>query len=323
MGPRAGVGAGAHPRCVLGQQIAEQLEKFAKHKKGLKTVAVYGGANIATQIAQLKKPCHVVIATPGRLIDLAKRKAVKLDRIRHLVLDEADEMLNMGFKEELDEILSFTPEDKCTWLFSATMPREIRRMVGQYMTDPLEVKVNQSATVNQEHRTPLRPRAPLRQKRGDCPRFLDLDPELYGVVFCRTRRDTQALAEELLKRGYRADALHGEMSQAQRDRVMLRFKQKHLAGPRGHRRGRARHRRGQPHTRLPPFASRRGGAVHAPFGSTARAGKKGISLALMSIKERSHLNRLANTAGHRLHPNHGPQPRGNRACADDHVGPRY
>ena len=113
MGPRAGVVLA--PTRELGQQIAEQLEKFAKHKKGLKTVAVYGGANIATQIAQLKKPCHVVIATPGRLIDLAKRKAVKLD-IRHLVLDEADEMLNMGFKEELDEILSFTPEDKCTWL---------------------------------------------------------------------------------------------------------------------------------------------------------------------------------------------------------------
>ena len=282
------------PTRELGQQIAEQLEKFAKHKKGLKTVAVYGGANIATQIAQLKKPCHVVIATPGRLIDLAKRKAVKLDRIRHLVLDEADEMLNMGFKEELDEILSFTPDDKCTWLFSATMPREIRRMVGQYMTDPLEVKVNQSATVNQniEHRYALVRHS---DKSEAIARFLDLDPELYGVVFCRTRRDTQALAEELLKRGYRADALHGEMSQAQRDRVMLRFKQKHLqvlvatdVAARGIDVDNLTH---VFHHSLPGEAAY---YTHRS-GRTARAGKKGISLALMSIKERGHLNRLANT----------------------------
>ena len=282
------------PTRELGQQIAEQLEKFAKYNKGLKTVAVYGGANIATQIAQLKKPCHVVIATPGRLIDLAKRKAVKLDRIRHLVLDEADEMLNMGFKEELDEILSFTPEDKCTWLFSATMPREIRRMVGQYMTDPLEVKVNQSSTVNQniEHQYALVRHS---DKSEAIARFLDLDPELYGVVFCRTRRDTQALAEELLKRGYRADALHGEMSQAQRDRVMLRFKQKHLqvlvatdVAARGIDVDDLTH---VFHHSLPGEAAQ---YAHRS-GRTARAGKTGISLAMMSIKERSHLNRLANT----------------------------
>ena len=282
------------PTRELGQQIAEQLEKFAKHKKGLRTVAVYGGANIATQIAQLKKPRHVVIATPGRLIDLVKRKAVKLDRIQHLVLDEADEMLNMGFKDELDEILSFTPEDKCTWLFSATMPREIRRMVGQYMTAPLEVKVNQSSTVNQniEHQFALVRHS---DKSEAIARFLDLDPALYGVVFCRTRRDTQALAEELLKRGYRADALHGEMSQAQRDRVMLRFKQKHLqvlvatdVAARGIDVDDLTH---VFHHSLPGEAAQ---YAHRS-GRTARAGKQGISLALMSIKERSHLNRLANT----------------------------
>ena len=282
------------PTRELGQQIAEQLDKYAKYSQGLRTVAVYGGANIATQIAQLKKPCHVVIATPGRLIDLAKRKAVKLDRIQHLVLDEADEMLNMGFKDELDEILSFTPEDKCTWLFSATMPREIRRMVGQYMTDPLEVKVNQSSTVNQniEHQYALVRHS---DKSEAIARFLDLDPELYGVVFCRTRRDTQALAEELLKRGYRADALHGEMSQAQRDRVMLRFKQKHLqvlvatdVAARGIDVDDLTH---VFHHSLPGESAQ---YAHRS-GRTARAGKTGISLALMSIKEKSHLNRLANT----------------------------
>ena len=282
------------PTRELGQQIAEQLEKFATHMKGVRTVAVYGGANIATQIGQLKTPRHVVIATPGRLIDLVKRKAVKLDRIQHLVLDEADEMLNMGFKDELDEILSFTPEDKCTWLFSATMPREIRRMVGQYMTDPLEVKVNQSSTVNQniEHQYALVRHS---DKSEAIARFLDLDPELYGVVFCRTRRDTQALAEELLKRGYRADALHGEMSQAQRDRVMLRFKQKHLqvlvatdVAARGIDVDDLTH---VFHHSLPGESAQ---YAHRS-GRTARAGKTGISLALMSIKEKSHLNRLANT----------------------------
>ena len=142
------------PTRELGQQIAEQLGKFAKHKKGLRTVAVYGGANIVTQMRELKSPRHVVIATPGRLIDLIKRKAVHLDQISHLILDEADEMLNMGFKEELDTILEYTPDSKNTWLFSATMPKEIRRMVGQYMTAPLEVRVNQTATVNKniEHK---------------------------------------------------------------------------------------------------------------------------------------------------------------------------
>ena len=282
------------PTRELGQQIAEQLETFAKHKKGLRTVAVYGGANIATQMAQLKKPCHVVIATPGRLIDLAKRKAVKLDRIRYLVLDEADEMLNMGFKEELDEILSFTPEDKLTWLFSATMPREIRRMVGQYMSDPLEVKVNQTVAVNQniEHRYALVRHS---DKSEAISRFLDLDPELYGVVFCRTRRDTQALAEELLKRGYRADALHGEMSQAQRDRVMLRFKQKHLqvlvatdVAARGIDVDNLTH---VFHHSLPGETAY---YTHRS-GRTARAGKKGISMAFIGVKERGHLNRIART----------------------------
>ena len=174
------------------------------------------------------------------------------------------------------------------------MPREIRRMVGQYMTDPLEVKVNQSVTVNQniDHQYALVRHS---DKSEAIARFLDLDPELYGVVFCRTRRDTQALAEELLKRGYRADALHGEMSQAQRDRVMLRFKQKHLqvlvatdVAARGIDVDNLTH---VFHHSLPGEAAY---YTHRS-GRTARAGKKGISLALMSVKERGHLNRFSRT----------------------------
>ena len=153
-----------------------------------------------------------VIATPGRLIDLAKRKAVKLDRIKYLVLDEADEMLNMGFKEELDTILSFTPDKKKTWLFSATMPKEIRRMVKDYMEDPFEVRIDPKTAVNTniDHQYAM-------MRHGDkaeaLTRFMDLDPDIYGVVFCRTKRDTQNLAEGLIKQGYRADAIHGDLGQ--------------------------------------------------------------------------------------------------------------
>jgi ATP-dependent RNA helicase DeaD len=215
------------PTRELGQQIAQQMALFAGQIKGLKTVAVYGGASISDQMRQLRSPCHVVIATPGRLIDLAKRKALKLDQIKYLVLDEADEMLNMGFKEELDTILEFTPDTKQTWLFSATMPSEIRRMVKQYMEDPFEVRIDPgtSVNVNIEHQYAL---VRHTDKLEAMCRFLDLDPDLYGVVFCRTKRDTQNLAEDLLKEGYRADALHGDLSQHQRDRVMQRFKRREL-----------------------------------------------------------------------------------------------
>ena len=145
-------------------------------------MAVYGGANISTQITQLKRPRHVVIATPGRLIDLVKRKALKLDQIKYLVLDEADEMLNMGFKDELDTILEFTPDSKKTWLFSATMPREIRRMVKQYMDSPFEVSVDPKTTVNAniEHKYSIVKQS---DKTEAMSRFLELEPDLYGVVF--------------------------------------------------------------------------------------------------------------------------------------------
>lgn len=270
------------PTRELGQQIAEQIDLFAKHLKGIKSVAVYGGANITTQISQLKRPRHVVIATPGRLIDLVKRKALKLDQIKYLVLDEADEMLNMGFKDELDTILEFTPDSKKTWLFSATMPREIRRMVKQYMESPFEVSVDPKTTVNAniEHKYAIVKQSDKTEAMG---RFLELEPDLYGVVFCRTRRDTQALAEDLLKMGFRADALHGEMSQPQRDRVMNRFKNRDLqvlvatdVAARGIDVNDLTH---VFHHSLP---SEQAYYTHRS-GRTARAGKKGISLDRKSV----------------------------------------
>ncbi|MBV42833.1 MAG: ATP-dependent RNA helicase [Crocinitomicaceae bacterium] len=280
------------PTRELGQQIAEQIDLFSKHLKGIKSVAVYGGANISTQISQLKRPRHVVIATPGRLIDLVKRKALKLDQIKYLVLDEADEMLNMGFKDELDTILEFTPDTKKTWLFSATMPREIRRMVKQYMESPFEVSVDPKTTVNAniEHRYAVVKQA---DKTEAMSRFLELEPDLYGVVFCRTRRDTQALAEDLLKMGFRADALHGEMSQPQRDRVMSRFKNRDLqvliatdVAARGIDVNDLTH---VFHHSLP---SEQAYYTHRS-GRTARAGKKGISLAFISNREKGYVNRMS------------------------------
>ena len=280
------------PTRELGQQIAEQIDLFSKHLKGIKSVAVYGGANISTQITQLKRPRHVVIATPGRLIDLVKRKALKLDQIKYLVLDEADEMLNMGFKDELDTILEFTPDTKKTWLFSATMPREIRRMVKQYMESPFEVSVDPKTTVNAniEHKYAVVKQS---DKTEAMARFLELEPDLYGVVFCRTRIDTQSLAEDLLKLGFRADALHGEMSQPQRDRVMNRFKNRDLqvlvatdVAARGIDVNDLTH---VFHHSLP---SEQAYYTHRS-GRTARAGKKGISLAFISNREKGYVNRMA------------------------------
>ncbi len=284
------------PTRELGQQIAQQIELFAKYSKDIRTTAVYGGANIATQISQLRKPCQVVIATPGRLIDLSKRGAIALDQIECVVLDEADEMLNMGFKEELDTILALTPDTKRTWLFSATMPKEIRRLVKQYMTDPYEVRIDPKTAVNEqiEHRYALVKNA---DKAEALTRFMDLNEDLFGVVFCRTKRDTQELAEGLMKKGYRADALHGDLSQPQRDRVMKRFKLKHLqvliatdVAARGI--------DVQDVTHVFHFNLPNDNAYYTHrSGRTARAGKKGVSIAFISRREKAVIGRMENALG--------------------------
>ena len=284
------------PTRELGQQIAEQLALFSGKQKGIRTLAVYGGANIVTQSKALKKTRHVVIATPGRLIDLVNRKAVNLEQVRYVVLDEADEMLNMGFKEELDTILGFTPEQKQTWLFSATMPKEIRRMVKDYMSDPFEVRIDPKTVVNtniQHQYAVVHPK----DKAEALTRFLDLDPELYGVVFCRTKMDTQKLAERLVKGGYRADAIHGDLSQAARDRVMMRFKQRDLqvliatdVAARGIDVNDLTH--------VFHFALPNDQAYYTHrSGRTARAGKKGISLSLIGFKEKYKIHHLEKGLG--------------------------
>ncbi len=281
------------PTRELGQQIGEQLTLFSKYLEKLNVLTVYGGANIQNQIKALQKPQHIIIATPGRLIDLINRRAVNLRFLEILVLDEADEMLNMGFKEALDEILSYTPQEKMTWLFSATMPAEIRRIVDTYMYQPVEVKIDQKQTVNRniDHQVV---HVRHHQKGQALRRFIDLDPEIRAVVFCRTKLDTQSLAEELMKDGYAADALHGDLSQTQRDRVMRRFKNHELpiliatdVAARGIDVNDLTH---VFHFALPDDSSY---YTHRS-GRTARAGKKGISLAMIGPRDTGKLKRLEN-----------------------------
>ena len=216
------------PTRELGQQIANQLSLFSKYLPNIQIQAVYGGASITVQMKEIKrKTPHIVIATPGRLLDLMRRKTLNLDSIKFVILDEADEMLNMGFKEDLDKILSYTGDDKNTWLFSATMPNDIRLIIKNYMSNPVEVKVSSGNQINENiiHQYII---VNSSTKFDGLKRILDSDEDFRGIIFCRTRATTQQLADNLKKTGYHVDALHGEMSQSQRDRVMKRFKEHSL-----------------------------------------------------------------------------------------------
>ena len=215
------------PTRELCLQITVELNNFAKFMPEVDIAPVYGGADIVRQIKQIRRGVQVVVATPGRLRDLIRRRAVDLQHVRYLVLDEADEMLNMGFKEEIDDILESIPEEAYTWLFSATMPNEVRRIAAEYMTEPAEVQSGERNAANADisHRyviTKPRERFPVLR------RFLDFDPDMYGLVFVRTRADAKDFAEKLSAEGYNVDALHGDLSQAQRDNVMARFRNRRL-----------------------------------------------------------------------------------------------
>lgn len=281
------------PTRELAQQIANQLVQFNPAQSNLKVVCVYGGASIQDQIRQLRRGAQIVVATPGRLIDLAKRGAVKLNLIEYVVLDEADEMLNMGFRDELDIILDQTPKEKTTWLFSATMPNEIKRMVSSYMRDPYEVRVDskQQVNANIDHQYAI---IKASDKVEALRRIIDFDVDLYGVVFCRTRMDTQRVAEALVESGYAAEPLHGDLSQSQRDAVMKRFRSKKLqlliatdVAARGIDVNNLTH---VIHFALPDDHEY---YVHRS-GRTARAGKTGISLSLITRGDTRRLRFLEN-----------------------------
>ncbi|RLD83641.1 MAG: ATP-dependent helicase, partial [Bacteroidetes bacterium] len=299
------------PTRELCVQIAQDITNYAKYTKGLNVVAVYGGTSIDTQIRSLKKGAQIVVGTPGRTLDLIKRKKLKLSTVEYLVLDEADEMLTMGFKDDLDAILEGTPAEKQTLLFSATMPKEIANIAKKYMKDSVEISAGKK-NIGAENVNHIYYMVNARDRYLALKRIADINPKIYGIVFCRTRRETKEVAEKLMGDGYNADALHGDLSQAQRDYVMSRFRTKKLqllvatdvAA------------RGLDVTDLTHIIN-----YNLPddlevyihrSGRTGRAGKKGISISIIHSRETGKIRMIQKKVGKTFE--HIPVPSGKEIC---------
>ncbi|SFC27786.1 ATP-dependent RNA helicase DeaD [Parapedobacter composti] len=284
------------PTRELCLQIAKDIEKFAKNIPNVHVVAVYGGASISDQLRQIRRGVQIVVATPGRMLDIIGRNAIDFSNVKYVVLDEADEMLNMGFQEDINNILSTTPEEKKTWLFSATMPAEVRRIAKNYMTDPFELTVGtkNSGNANIEHHYYV---VRARDKYAAFKRIVDSNPEIFGIVFCRTKVETQEIAESLIKDGYNADSLHGDLSQQQRDKVMKRYRERSLqlliatdVAARGIDVNDVTH---VINFSLPDEIEN---YTHRS-GRTARAGKTGISISLVNLKELGKIRQIEKVIG--------------------------
>ncbi|WP_071797443.1 DEAD/DEAH box helicase [Labilibacter marinus] len=284
------------PTRELALQITKDINNFGKYIKGLYVTPVYGGADISKQIKDLRRGTHIVVGTPGRVNDLTKRGILKMDKLQWLVLDEADEMLNMGFKEELDAIIETTPDSRQSLLFSATMPREIENMAKRYLTDPMQIKIGKqnagASTV--EH---IYYMVHARDRYHALKRVADINPDIYGIVFCRTRHETKEIAEKLMADGYSADALHGDLSQAQRDQVMHRFRNRHLqilvatdVAARGIDINELTH---VINYNLPDDIE----AYTHRSGRTGRAGRSGTSIAIVHTKESGKIRSIERTSG--------------------------
>ncbi len=279
------------PTRELCLQISKELIQFGSHTQKLKIKSVYGGTDIVRQMREIKRGAHIIVATPGRLRDLLRRRAVDISEIGYVILDEADEMLNMGFKEEIDDILKNTPEEKLTWLFSATMPDDVRRIAKTYMSEPLELSVGEKNIGNEdiEHKYVI---VRGSEKYEALKRFLDYKASMFGLIFTRTRRDATKLAESLSGDGYNADAIHGDLNQSQRDRVMASFRTGRIkilvatdVAARGIDVQDITH---VFHYNIPEDLS----FYTHRSGRTARAGKKGISLVLAHPKDMGLLRLL-------------------------------
>ncbi|MFT3677312.1 MAG: DEAD/DEAH box helicase [Chitinophagaceae bacterium] len=290
------------PTRELCLQIANDLNSFKSRKQPVTITAVYGGTSISEQIRELKRGSHIVVATPGRLIDLIERRAVNLEQIHYVVLDEADEMLNMGFKDDIEFILKNTPNRQSTWLFSATMPSEIRQVSKRYMDQPFEItigKVN-AGNANIDHQYYMTQHV---NRYETLKRIIDFNPGLYGIIFTRTKADAQDITEQLIREGYDIEALHGDLTQAQRDKVMSRFREKSLQ------------------LLIATDVAARGidvtGITHVinyelpddtevythRSGRTGRAGRSGISLSIVTPKEVYRIRqveKLVNTRFHKM-----------------------
>ncbi|MBU4449933.1 MAG: DEAD/DEAH box helicase [Actinobacteria bacterium] len=215
------------PTRELCVQIAKDLENYCRYLGEVKIAAVYGGASIENQISRIKKGVHIVVATPGRLTDLIRRKKIDISTVKYVVLDEADEMLNMGFQEDIDAILEFTPANKRTWLFAATMPDGIHSITSRYLSNPYEITVGakNAAAENIEHIYYV---VHEHDRYKALKRIVDANPDIFAIVFCRTRTETQEISERLINDGYNADSLHGDLSQTLRDKVMKHYRDKSL-----------------------------------------------------------------------------------------------
>lgn len=279
------------PTRELCVQISKDIEKFATNLKGTRVVAVYGGASIRDQIRDIQRGAQIIVATPGRLLDLIGRNVMDLTTVGVVVLDEADEMLNMGFQEDLTEILEKTPNDKRTWLFSATMSNDVRRIAKRYMRefDELNIGRANAAADAIAHQYSV---VHSKDRYAALKRFVDSDSDLFGIVFCRTKHETQDLAAALVKDGYNADAIHGDLSQAQRDQVMGRYRAKSLrlliatdVAARGIDVQDVTH---VLHFDLPGEAEN---YTHRS-GRTGRAGRKGISLSIIGVRDVNKIRQL-------------------------------
>lgn len=284
------------PTRELAIQIANDFESYAKNLGKVKIAVVYGGADIVKQIKALEKKPQIVVGTPGRALDLIKRKKLNVSQINRVVLDEADEMLTMGFKDDLDAILETTPAEKQTLLFSATMPKEIVSISKKYMKDIHEISIGKRNTgaENVEHSYYL---VHARDRYLALKRVADINPNIYGIIFCRTRAETKEVADKLMNDGYNADALHGDLSQAQRDHVMSRFRAKHLqmlvatdVAARGLDVNDLTH---VINYNLPDDPEV---YIHRS-GRTGRAGKRGISVVLAHLREKGKLREVEKKVG--------------------------
>ena len=300
------------PTRELCLQITDDLKDYSKYIDGLHVLAVYGGASIEPQIRSLKKGVQVIVATPGRLVDLMERKVAKLNTVQNVVLDEADEMLNMGFSESIDAILAGVPAERNTLLFSATMSKEIERIAKNYLHDAKEIVVG-SRNEGAEHVNHIYYMVSARDKYNALKRIADYYPEIYAIIFCRTRMETQEIADKLIKDGYNAEPLHGELSQAQRDLTMQKFRQHTVqllvatdVAARGLDVDELTHviNYGLPDD-IESYTHR--------SGRTGRAGRSGTSISIIHIKEKGKVRAIENQIQKKFVP--GILPTGQEICA--------
>ena len=299
------------PTRELCLQIAGDLNDYSKYIDGLKVLPVYGGSSIESQIRMLKQGVHIIVATPGRLIDLMERRVAKLESVINVVMDEADEMLNMGFTDSINAILENVPEDRNTLMFSATMSPEIARIAKNYLHDAKEITIGtkNEGSKNVNHIAYM---VHAKDKYAALKRIADYYPQIYGIIFCRTRKETQEIADKLIQDGYNADSLHGELSQAQRDLVMQKFRQRHLqllvatdVAARGLDVNDLTH---VINYGLPDDTE----SYTHRSGRTGRAGKTGISIAIMNLREKGKMRDIERIINKKF--TMGELPKGEAIC---------